>query len=99
MKNDFGSSNNQAAVMRYILAATATIAILAAAAIPARAQFGSQSAQKTPLELQYEREAKERAEDEKAYNTTMKRLKAQGPAATNSDPWKTVRPASEQKQR
>ena len=38
---------------------------------------------------------RERAENEKAYNATMKRLKSQAPAATSSDPWKTVRPASE----
>ena len=50
---------------------------------------------KTPLELKYEREDRERAENEKAYNDTMKRLKSQAPATTNSDPWKTVRPASE----
>ena len=82
--------------MRYILAALATMAMISVAAAPARAQF-STGAQKTPLELQYEREAKERAEDEKAYNTTMKRLKAQGATTTSNDPWKTVRPTTEPK--
>ena len=84
--------------MRYVLAVIATLAILTIAAAPARAQVSlGGGGQKTPLELQYEREAKERAENEANYNTTMKRLKAQGATTTNSDPWKTVRPATEPK--
>lgn len=84
--------------MRYILAAMATLAVVTIAAAPARAQLGGTGGgQKTPLELQYEREAKERAENEKDYNATMKRLKAQGATTTNSDPWKTVRPSAEPK--
>ena len=51
--------------------------------------------QKPRSQLKYEREDRERAENEKAYNATMKRLKSQAPATTNSDPWKTVRPAGE----
>ena len=97
MNNDFGGSNNQAAVRRYILAAMATMAIISVAMAPARAQFAAPGGQKTPLELQYEREAQERSENEKNYNTTMKRLKAQSATTTNSDPWKTVRPATEPK--
>jgi hypothetical protein len=77
--------------MKYVFAAAMTMAVLAG---PAYAQM-SMGADKTPLQLKYEREDKERAENEKAYNTTMKRLKSQAPATTNSDPWKTVRPASE----
>ena len=79
--------------MRYLLAAAVTMAMLAG---PAHAQFSSGS-QKTPLELQYEREDKEKAENEKAYNATMKRLKGQSAPTTNSDPWKTVRPTTEPK--
>jgi hypothetical protein len=73
--------------MRYLFAAAMTMAMLTG---PAYSQQ-----QKTPLELKYEREDRERAENEKAYNATMKRLKSQAPATTNSDPWKTVRPAGE----
>ncbi len=76
--------------MRYLFAAAVTMAVLAG---PAYAQM-STGADKTPLQLKYEREDKERAENEKAYNDTMKRLKSQRPTTTNSDPWKTVRPAS-----
>ena len=73
--------------MRYLFAAAMTMAMLTT---PAHSQK-----QKTPLELKYEQEDRERAETEKAYNATMQRLKSQAPASTNSDPWKTVRPAGE----
>ena len=73
--------------MRYLFAAAMTMAMLTG---PAHSQQ-----QKTPLQLKYEREDRERAETEKAYNATMQRLKSQAPATTNSDPWKTVRPPSE----
>ena len=77
--------------MRYLFAAAVTMAMLAG---PAYAQM-SMGAEKDPLKLKYEAEDKARAENERAYNETMKRLKTQAPAATNSDPWKTVRPAGE----
>ena len=77
--------------MRYFFAAAVTMVVLTG---PAYAQM-SMGADKTPLQLKYEREDRERAENEKAYNATMKRLKSQAPATTSSDPWKTVRPASE----
>ena len=73
--------------MRYLFAAAMTMAMLTT---PAHSQK-----QKTPLELKYEQEDRERAETEKAYNATMQRLKSQAPATTNADPWKTVRPPSE----
>jgi hypothetical protein len=76
--------------MKYLFAAAVTMAMLAG---PAYAQM-SMGADKTPLQLKYEREDKERAENEKAYNDTMKRLKAQAPTKSSSDPWKSVRPAS-----
>ena len=77
--------------MRYLFAAAMTMAMLTGSA------YSQMSAgpEKTPLQLKYEREDRERAENEKAYNATMKRLKSQAPANTSSDPWKTVRPASE----
>lgn len=75
--------------MRYFLAAAIVMAMLGG---PSYAQFKTGS-EKTPLDLMYEREAKEKEENEKAYNAQMKRLKTQAPAATNSDPWKSVRPA------
>jgi hypothetical protein len=78
--------------MRYLFAAALTMAILTS---PAYSQMNL-GPDKDPLALKYEREDKERAENEKAYNETMKRLKKQAPTTTSSDPWKTVRPASEQ---
>jgi hypothetical protein len=73
--------------MRYLFAAAMTMAMLTG---PAHSQQ-----QKTPLQLKYEREDRERAENEKDYNATMQRLKSQAPATTNADPWKTVRPTTE----
>jgi len=77
--------------MRYLFAAAVTTAMLTGSAY-AQMNMG---AEKTPLQLKYEREDRERAENEKDYNATMQRLKSQAPATTNSDPWKTVRPPSE----
>ena len=77
--------------MRYLFAAAMTMVMLTG---PAHSQM-SAGPEKTPLQLKYEREDREREENEKAYNATMKRLKSQAPATTNSDPWKTVRPTSE----
>jgi hypothetical protein len=82
-------SGNQAATMRYLFAAAMTMAMMAG---PAYAQLNT-GAQKDPLALKYEQQDKERAENEKAYNDTMKRLKSQAPAQSSSDPWKTVRPS------
>jgi type II secretory pathway pseudopilin PulG len=77
---------------RVIVAAAAMMAALAA---PAFAQFsGSQDAQKTPLQLQYEREARDQRDNEKAYNDQIRRLKAQKPTA-KSDPWAGVRSSDE----
>jgi hypothetical protein len=69
--------------------------MLATLANPVYAQFSSNSGQKTPLQLQYEREEAEQKENERQYNTQMKRLKAQVPAAAASDPWRKVRPATD----
>ena len=89
--------------MRPFLAAVVMMAILAGPAYsptPAYSQSKPSAqdpnvdpANRDPLELKYERERRERKENEKAYNATMKRLKGQAPAVTNSDPWKRVRPA------
>jgi hypothetical protein len=96
----------QGAAMRYVRAAAILRAAFAAAILsmvvgsgllfpaPTRAQI-STAPEKTPLDLMYERQDKERKENESAYNQQMKRLKAQGPATTNSDPWKTVRPTTD----
>jgi hypothetical protein len=45
------------------------------------------------LQLQYEREAKERQEIDKDYDAAMKRTRVNAPAAER-DPWATVRPSS-----
>jgi hypothetical protein len=87
--------------MRPFFAAVVMMAILAGTAYSPRPAYSESkpSAQdvapenRDPLELKYERERREREENEKAYNATMKRLKGQAPAVTNSDPWKQVRPA------
>jgi hypothetical protein len=74
--------------MRHLLLAAALL--VATLQVPARAQ--QDQANQDPYKLMLEREAKERAENEKSYNEQMKRLKAQAPTKTNADPWKTVRP-------
>jgi hypothetical protein len=81
--------------MKRVLAATATLVMMASLAGPAVAQKGmSQGSHKTPLELQYERERQDQEANEKAYNEHMKRSKSSAPAAKN-DPWAGVRPANE----
>jgi len=75
------------------------MALIAVLATPAAAQMGSRSGagqqrEKTPLDLQYEKERIEQQENERAYNEQMKRMKSQGPAA-KADPWAGVRPATE----
>ena len=82
--------------MKRVLAAAAMIAVLAA---PAAAQMGNrggmgQQREKTPLDLQYEKERIEQQENERAYNEQMRRMKSQGPAA-KTDPWAGVRPTNE----
>lgn len=87
---------------RYRFAAAVMLAMLAG---PAYAQRGGSAANlgdtpnKDPLQLQYEREDRERAQNEKSYNETMKRLKSQAPAKSSSDPWKIVRPATDSSKR
>jgi len=81
--------------MKRIFVATVAMATMAALAGPAAAQKGmSQGNQKTPLELQYEREKRDQMETEKAYNEQMQRMKSTAPAA-KTDPWAGVRPATE----
>jgi hypothetical protein len=88
--------------MRYLLAATMALAMLAS---PAYAQMkagstnDSNEANKDPLQLQYERDKRERDQNEKSYNETMKRLKGQAPTSAKSDPWKIVRPATDSSKR
>jgi Ni/Co efflux regulator RcnB len=76
--------------MKRLLAAAAMTAVLAG---PAAAQM-SQGNQKTPLQLQYEKERQEQIVNEQAYNEHMKRSKSQG-AASKTDPWAGVRPAND----
>jgi hypothetical protein len=69
--------------------------MMAAFLAPAFAQFsGAQEGQKTPLQLQYEREERDQRENEKAYNDQMRRMKTQKPTA-KSDPWAGVRSSDE----
>jgi hypothetical protein len=81
--------------MRYLLAAMVMLAMLGG---PAYSQVSmgntndTNEANKDPLQLQYEREKRERDQNEKSYNETMKRLKGQAPVSAKSDPWKIVRP-------
>jgi hypothetical protein len=83
--------------MKRVLAAAALIALLVT---PAAAQMGSrtgmgQQREKTPLDLQYEKERIEQQENERAYNEQMKRMKTQGSPAAKADPWAGVRPPAE----
>jgi hypothetical protein len=48
---------------------------------------------KNPTQLYFEKQEKERADNEKAYNAQMKRLKGQNPTDIKRDPWSTVRPS------
>ena len=73
--------------MKRILAAAAMMLALAA---PAASQM-SQGNQKTPLDLQYERERQDQQANERAYNDQMKRLKSQAPTTAKTDPWAGVR--------
>jgi len=75
--------------MRYLVAAVVAMATFAG---PARA-LDMDNGNKTPTQLYFERQEKERAENEKAYNTQMKRLKGQNPTDVKRDPWSSVRPA------
>jgi len=54
-----------------------------------------QQREKTPLDLQYEKERIEQQENERAYNEQMKRMKTQGGPAAKADPWAGVRPTTE----
>jgi hypothetical protein len=75
--------------MRYAFAFT-TLLMMTALTGPAYSQFSS-GKEKTPLDLKYEREDAERAQNEKDYNATMKRLKGQQAGPVSNDPWKKVR--------
>jgi hypothetical protein len=78
--------------MRYLFAVAVAMVTLAG---PSYAQLQMQNSSKDPLALKYEREDNERKENEKNYNETMKRLKAQGPTNTKNDPWSKVRPTTD----
>jgi len=78
---------NRQATMRYVCVAAVTLAMLTG---PAHA-FEAVGESKDPLQLKYEREEQEKKENERAYNEQMKRLKAQAPTSTKSDPWSGVR--------
>lgn len=76
--------------MRYLVAMAVAMTVLAG---PARAQFDMNGGNKTPTERYFDGIEKERADNEKAYNAQMKRLKGQTPTDLKRDPWSTVRPA------
>ena len=76
--------------MRIIAATILAIAVLAGSGRDqsAHAQVDDKSARQQAEEAQV---AKERAEIEKQYNATVKRMGA--PKNTKSDPWGTIRPS------
>jgi hypothetical protein len=84
--------------MKRILAAAVMVGILTGPASSQRGGAGD-GGHKTPLQLKYEKEDQDRRDSEKAYDETMKRLKSQAPAATQSDPWAGVRPPPDPKNR
>ncbi len=69
------------------------LAIAAVAICPGFGHAQKGGEKKTPLQIEAEERAKRAKEVDKEYDLTMKRLKAQGPAAA-SDPWKKVRPSA-----
>ena len=75
--------------MRTFVSAAMMTAMLTA---PGFAQ--NQEENKNPLQLQYEREVKDRQEVAKDYDATMRRTKVKT-APVQTDPWQTVRPASQ----
>jgi hypothetical protein len=81
--------------MRLFLAAFAMMAMMTGFAHAQKGMGGGggevNPANKDPFKLMLEREQQARDENERAY----KRLKGQGAAPTNSDPWKIVRPTGE----
>jgi hypothetical protein len=85
--------------MRLFLAAFAMMAMMTGFAHAQKGMGGGggevNPANKDPFKLMLEREQQARDENERAYNAQMKRLKGQGAAPTNSDPWKIVRPTGE----
>jgi hypothetical protein len=85
---------NGATVMKRILAVAVTMGLLAEPA-SSQVSMGGDGGHKTPLQLKYENEERDRRESERAYNDTMKRLKSQAPTPTKSDPWSGVRPNPE----
>jgi len=70
------------------------VALLTGPAVAQRGGIASQGGHKDPLQLQYEREKQDQAENERLYNEHMKRSKTPAPTA-KSDPWSGVRPANE----
>jgi len=79
--------NGQAAIMKTLVAAAVTVAMLTGTA---SAQMGKMGG-KDPLQLQYEKQKKDQEDIERDYNAAMKRSRSQGPAP-KSDPWAGVRP-------
>jgi hypothetical protein len=78
--------------MKTLVASVLTAVLLTA---PAYAQMGSNNNKPTATPAQQEQAARaerDRAEIEKEYNATMKRLRSEAPAP-KSDPWAHVRPA------
>jgi hypothetical protein len=55
------------------------------------------SQHKTPLQLMYEKQDRDRKDNERRYDETMKHLKSQTPAPAERDPWADVRPAPQPK--
>jgi len=73
--------------MRVVLASALVLAILIG---PVRAQISSNAPQMDPLQLQYEAERRDRLENERKYNETMKHIRTPAPT-TKADPWRGVR--------
>ncbi len=75
--------------MRMIPVAAAMAVLLAA---PAHAQLDPSKGHKTPLQLQYEQQDRERADVEREYNAHMQRSRRNPPPEVKHDPWAIVRP-------
>ncbi|MBM3529205.1 MAG: hypothetical protein FJX62_14040 [Alphaproteobacteria bacterium] len=73
--------------MRMLVAAALMLNVTA---VPALSQAGY--GRNEQLDKLHEQQQQRQKQDEKEYNDTMRRLKTDGGAKVQNDPWRTVRP-------
>lgn len=80
--------------MKYLAMLTALVALSSAPALAQVSMGGGE--QKSPMELLDDQAKAQRAQADKDYQATMKRLRGNDQPAPASDPWGNVRPAQNQ---